>query len=194
MVQKNQAPQTPPAIVNPGFESNPLEGIHVVARGVPYRLSSLTLRMVSTEMKRIGPLDDGGHQVAFTWVRLAWTYPFARDDHGCRTGPVNVEVEVVQTLPEWALLSRASPPEAAEWRRFLDALRNHEDGHRSIGMEAAREIRDAVRALGVLPTCGDVDAAANALGQGALERMRARSKEFDRLTQHGATTGARLGS
>lgn len=181
---------TRPAI--PTREATPEAGVHVISRVVRYDVQAPSLRGVRQQMQRIGPIDDGGHQFAYTRLEFAWTYPFARDESGCATGPVQLEVEVVQTLPEWSGLDRANARAAAEWRRWQAATQAHEDGHQRIGMETAREIIEGQRRVGVYRTCEEVDAAANGIGAAALARMQERHRAYDRATRHGANDGATL--
>lgn len=182
-----------PAVPTPvdSRESRLDDAVHVVDRTVTYRLEGDGLSEVRGAMRRVGPLDGGRRQFAYTHVELGWSYPFERVDNGCRTGPIHVEVEVTQTMPEWA---GASPNGAAsrEWSRFLHALHVHEDGHRAIGLDAARQILAQQRELGTYPSCEAVDAAANAVGDAALEAMRGRHREYDRATRHGEDIGALL--
>jgi len=168
------------------------ERMHLTTRTVLYRVTGDAIPDVRDTMKRIGPIDDGGHQFAFTWINFAWRYPFARGDDGCRTGPVSIEIEIVTTLPEWTAPKGASEASVREWRRWLDATRSHEDGHRAIGLDTARTLAERLGAVGALPTCEDVDHAASAAGAEAIDAMRARHREYDRTTRHGATQGAVL--
>lgn len=173
-------------------ESRLDDGVHVVERTVTYKLEGDGLSEVRAAMRRIGPLDGGRHQFGFTHVELGWSYPFERADGGCRTGPIHVEVEVTQTMPEWTATAATSGAASREWSRFMHALHVHEDGHRAIGLDTARQILAQQRELGTYPSCDALDAAANTVGDAALEAMRGRHREYDRTTRHGEDVGALL--
>ena len=76
------------------------------------------------------------------------------------------------------------------WRRYLDALTEHESGHRETGFRAATDIAEVLPALPAKPTCEEAEEAANVAAREVLERYRKLDTEYDGETRHGATQGA----
>jgi predicted secreted Zn-dependent protease len=175
------------------IESIPRPGLHLTSRTVTYAVRGRTIHQLRDEMARIGPIDDGRHQFAYTWGMYAWKYPHQETPEGCRTGKVSTELEIVQTFPEWIGRQGADAITAREWDRWLSATKAHEEGHRKIALATGERIVEQLESLGPQATCGDADRAANELGNKLLKDMRAEHSGYDRDTQHGRTTGAFLG-
>jgi predicted secreted Zn-dependent protease len=137
-----------------------------------------------------GPLDsEGNRHDAYTSWYVKWHFPLAQTDEGCTTGPVTTTVRSDITLPRWRAPAGDSPL-VKKWRKYLDALSEHESGHREIGFNAAAEITDVLPRLPPQPTCDEAVASANALALQVLEQHRKRDAEYDSETRHGATQGA----
>jgi len=155
-----------------------------------YEIHGTTARELTQQMVTLGPPDgDGRRFAANTRWTVRWTYPYARSARGCTTGPVRTDVTVKIVLPHWIPVR---PQLETEWVRFSRALRHHEDGHREIGVEAAREIAAALVRLEPQPTCEALETAADSLGERLLQEARNRDKRYDRETNHGQTQGARM--
>jgi predicted secreted Zn-dependent protease len=158
-----------------------------------YHVNGRTVAQIRSQMHEAGPLDlDGRHNDASTSWYVTWTYPFNREAHGCTTGPVNVTVRIMFQLPRWK-----RPPDAAEdvvqrWGAFSSALQLHEDGHKQIVIGAARRLAALLPAIAPQSSCEDVRLRADGEGQRILAEMRSKSAEYDRVTDHGFTQGARL--
>jgi predicted secreted Zn-dependent protease len=137
-----------------------------------------------------GPENDGARHDAYTAWYVNWRFPFQQSDEGCSTGPVTTTVRVTITLPRWRGYQDEHVPLMKRWRRYLDALKEHESGHRDTGFRAASEITEQLEALPPRPTCAESEAAANAAAVKVLERFRAVDADYDAETRHGATQGA----
>lgn len=138
-----------------------------------------------------GPEDQSGERHdAYTAWHVTWRFPFSQTEEGCSTGPVTTKVRVTITLPRWRGWADENDPLVKHWRRYLDALKEHETGHRDTGFRAATDITEELPALPPKPTCEEAEEAANAAARAVLERHRARDTEYDAETRHGATQGA----
>ncbi len=143
------------------------------------------------QMDASGPLDGNGqrHDAYTSWY-VTWEYPFSRDDAGCTTGPVTTSVRVTYTLPRWKTREAAEYGLQVRWRGYIEALLTHENGHRSTGLDAAREIEDVLPRLPPAPTCEELEKAANDAGHRILSKHRTEDTDYDAETRHGATQGA----
>ena len=138
-----------------------------------------------------GPEDTGGQRHdAYTAWHVTWKFPFSEGAEGCSTGPVTTAVHINITLPRWRGPEDERDPLVRRWRRYLDALKEHESGHRETGFRAATDITETLPALPPKPTCEQADEAANAAAREVLERYRAGDIAYDAETRHGATQGA----
>ena len=75
---------------------------------------------------------------------------------------------------------------------YLIALRQHELGHFELAKDAAERIDAQIRTLPAMPTCKQLETAANERGNRQLEEVRRKEKQYDANTQHGKTQGAWL--
>lgn len=138
-----------------------------------------------------GPEDQHAERHdAYTAWHVTWRFPFAQSDEGCSTGPVTTNVRVTITLPRWRGYADESHPLVKRWRRYLEALKEHESGHRETGFRAATDITEELPRLPPRPTCEEAEEAANAAARAVLERHRAHDAEYDAETRHGETQGA----
>ena len=74
----------------------------------------------------------------------------------------------------------------------MTALQTHEDGHKEIGIQAGHDILRTLEGLPSYPTCDELEEAADAAGEGVLDRYREQEIIYDQTTRHGATQGARF--
>lgn len=155
-----------------------------------YDVSGDSEAELRAQLDRLGPETDGERHDAYTAWHVTWHFPFVQGDDGCATGPVTTDVRVVVTLPRWQGFADEGAPLVQRWRRYLDALKEHESGHRLTGIHAASDITEQLPQLPPKPTCGEAEEAANALARSILDQHRARDVEYDGETRHGITQGA----
>lgn len=138
-----------------------------------------------------GPIDTtGARHDAFTEWYVTWHPAFPHAEGGCSTGPVVTSVRVRITLPRWNAPWGTPTELLARWRTYLDALAAHELGHREKALEAAADIEAGLPSLDPMPTCAQMELVANQLAHQILERYRQADRDYDELTDHGATQGA----
>ena len=154
--------------------------------------SALELR---AGMDRLGPKDPvyGTPYAGFTRWRIEWSYDYA-STAGCAIDGVVVAVRIEIVLPRWRE-ARSGPRDlAAEWRRFIAALRRHEEGHAAIARRGGRRVARRLEALRTFPSCARLERAADAAAERIIEDTRRAERAYDRRTGHGDTQGARFPS
>lgn len=136
-----------------------------------YDVSGETLEDV---VAAIEGMDEAGR--AEWWP--SWEYD--TDENGEIT-EVRFTVDSAITLPRWVDESSASGPEQQEWRRFLQALSEHEDGH----LERVRNFLDGTdeRLLH-----GDPSNASENFDW-IVNELQESSNLYDSETDHGRNTG-----
>jgi predicted secreted Zn-dependent protease len=158
-----------------------------------YHVNGRTVAQIRSQMHDAGPLDlDGRHNDASTSWYVTWAYPFNREARGCTTGSVSVTVRIMLQLPRWDRPAGVAQDVAQRWGEFAQALQLHEDGHKQIVIDAARRLAVLLPAIAPQSSCEDLRIRADNEGQRILAEMRSRSAEYDRITDHGLTQGARL--
>jgi predicted secreted Zn-dependent protease len=101
-----------------------------------------------------------------------------------------VSVQVTFTLPQWEPPPAASKELIDQWNAYLDALQQHENGHREIGVAAGQAIYQALGRLPSYDACDALERAADAACQQILDQHRQQELDYDQATNHGATQGA----
>lgn len=156
-----------------------------------YDIEGDTETQLRSSLDTHGPQDESGDRNdAYTSWYVTWHYAFDESPEGCGIGPVSTQVRVTVTLPRWKGFAEEHHPLNEHWRKYLEALRVHESGHREHGFQAAVEITDSLPTLPRLPTCDAAELAANEAARSILQRYKQRDVDYDEETRHGATQGA----
>jgi predicted secreted Zn-dependent protease len=117
-------------------------------------------------------------------ARTEWFPRYAYTTSRGRLVSAAVVVRTVVTMPRWTGEASATPAERNEWRRFLSALRAHEQGHLEL----------VHRHLGAIDTqlIGASAKGARERWSQSLAALAAASDAYDRATDHGRLRGTRL--
>jgi predicted secreted Zn-dependent protease len=157
-----------------------------------YRVTGQTVREIRRSINAARPWK--GHTTdALTKWQVTWSYTTRASGDGVELLALQTKTTIVITLPRW---QPAEPVTDAalweEWNGYLRALLIHEDGHKQIGLAAAVEVRQHIRAAGRSNTHAQLGAEINRVGQAVLTDFRKRDLAYDQKTQHGLTQGARF--
>ena len=72
----------------------------------------------------------------------------------------------------------------------MRSLRQHENGHKDIGIKAAIEIERSIAELEPAVDCDELAETANELGQSIISKYAEKEREYDARTNFGETQGA----
>jgi predicted secreted Zn-dependent protease len=100
----------------------------------------------------------------------------------CETQSAEIVFRAKVTLPKLVDRRRLDASTDAAWRRYMNALIEHEAEHVRLAYAGRSSIESAVRGA----TC----TAANAAGNQAANYLRQQDIDFDRRTGHGLSNGA----
>lgn len=168
-----------------------LPGVVLIDRHETYEVNGDTVGELVASIRENGPrVEDHGFGASTRWS-VRWSYSYGRRGAECRVTRADVELEVVVTSPIWL----AEPDVSAElidtWTAFTVALDAHEAGHREHGVEAAREVRDALDEARST-SCLEMERETNAAVRKIIARYHRRDVDYDLETEHGRTQGAAL--
>lgn len=107
----------------------------------------------------------------------------------CAISAVRVRVTGEILMPRWVDAAAAPLDLQRRWSDHYAALQRHEDGHIQHGRELALLVKERLMGLGVM-ACDRLKALARDESQRLYENLKARDKEYDARTNHGATQGA----
>ena len=154
-----------------------------------YEVEGESLGEIEESMRRRGPY---GHDGYTSWY-VGWKYTFLWSDDECFVTSFWTTVQVRYAMPKLVENPNHSLALLAEWERYLEALREHEEGHAALALEAAAEMERVVLENHMVGTSRkELSDAIDASCRAALKRARTREQAYDRNTEHGRTQGARL--
>ncbi len=177
------------ASTDPALRGTPY-GLTVVTFDESYDITGSTGRELRQGIRQKGPKIGGKSYAGEMYWRIRWRYRSAPSGGECRMEQVEAEIEATIILPRWTPPDEVSEDLLQQWKGYLEALSLHEEGHRKIAVEAGSEIIRTLKAMHA-PTCNYMDSDANKRARDILEKHRARNRQYDIDTSHGATQGAR---
>lgn len=147
---------------------------------------------LAAALKQVGATNaSGDHFAASTRWQLRWN--FRVEQHpgaSCALASAKTELDIHMTLPRWMPPANAPPALVKRWNTFADALRNHEDGHRDIAVEAARVVTDRVANAQPEKDCGTLKKQLGRIADDTLREYHDKESSYDVTTLHGETQGA----
>lgn len=156
-----------------------------------YTVSGKTENDIRADINAKTPVSENGRKFdAHTKWHVRWNFWWHKSSTACKITRVETKVDIQQILPK--LVEDISLPEtlSRKWRAYLQALIGHEDGHKSIGLSAAKEIEERLRGMAPGLTCKELESEANATAKGIIVKYARQEKEYDRRTRHGMNEGA----
>jgi predicted secreted Zn-dependent protease len=102
----------------------------------------------------------------------------------------SVGVKIVFTYPQWLKPDNPDSNLESKWTRYIEALKNHESGHRDIAIRAAQEIMDTLYNLAKTNNCIEQSQRVTTLGNNIIDKYKQEEIKYDNLTNHGNSQGA----
>jgi len=159
-----------------------------------YSVTGQTAALIRQRLDRYTPVRHNGRPFdAYTQWDVDWQLGWVFDADGtCRITAVATTVRIRQTLPHLDQADDLPPPLADRWERYMRALVKHENGHASLGIDAAREIERQLSQLGDRRSCDRLESEANAVAREILARYAILDAQYDADTNYGERDGARF--
>jgi predicted secreted Zn-dependent protease len=129
--------------------------------------------------------NDGKRYAGMTFWNVRWmTYPRMNKDL-CSVDKIDAFVDVKFRMPRWSNNSTAPANVQNWWTWYYDGLLKHENGHRDLGVEAARELQRKIAEVQPHKTCKELYETANKVGNKVLEKYKQLERDYDARTKHG---------
>jgi predicted secreted Zn-dependent protease len=156
-----------------------------------YDIEGQTAAELRDQMDRNGVLwTDGNIYDAYTGWNVNWNYRYRVTDFQCSIRSVTTTLDVEIRLPRWINYASGSSALKRKWDLYMQSLRQHEKGHKDLGVEAAVEIEQSIAVLESAATCDDLAEAANELGRSIISKYATKERGYDAHTNYGETQGA----
>lgn len=136
---------------------------------------------------------DGRPSHGLLLVDLTLSYELDPRPDGCALHSPRVRLQTELWLPVWQPESEPDPALREAWEVMLAGLVEHEDGHRRLVFDSARELAARVARLsGRVADCGRLRRELLGMRLAASSRIALRNAAYDRRTGHGVRQGAVL--
>jgi predicted secreted Zn-dependent protease len=155
--------------------------IHVVTSLVTryYAVSGSTATEIFRSLQEEGPLTaDGVRAVGLTTAIPRREWEPRQDGRSCAIARLTVRLDVTITLPVLGPTSRPDAATLANWERFVDRVRVHEERHLQIYQQGFEAMRDLLAARPPSPTCEALEASIARIWQEQVAAIETRQDAF----------------
>ena len=92
---------------------------------------------------------------AFAWIHSDTQNgtTFETDDKGCQMYSMQSEIDITITLPRWINVKDRVDRHQKWWARLIGFIEEHENYHKDIIIQTARDFQQAVKTIGVKKNC-----------------------------------------
>jgi predicted secreted Zn-dependent protease len=157
-----------------------------------YAMTGSSIRHIQESLRQTRPWKDKSAHDGSTEWRIQWRANFSAEDGACHCSSFDTTTTITITLPRWVAPTNTPVSVRAAWQQYLTALTQHEAGHADFALAAAAEMHERIKAIGSDADCAALRSKVQSECQGIIDSHRAREKEYDERTRHGATQGATL--
>lgn len=156
-----------------------------------YKVNGSSAGQVRKNMTAKSPIVFEGKKFdAYTKWDVSWNFFWEEGNDICSITSVETTVTVSFTFPKWIDYYNADVALQQQWDQYMEALVEHEHGHKNIGVAAAEEIEEELLEIDSFSTCSQLERAANKRGHEIINKYVDIEKEYDKKTNHGMNTGA----
>jgi len=133
-------------------------------------------------MKQNGPFNDIVQQRVYAEIhwRITWKFDYVNEPGRCRLNKIALSVPTIITMPKWIDAEGAPAETQALWPTVLAKIRQHEDGHKAIGIEGANVLARRLRSLPSYANCQELNRVINSEGERIIGEYSLANRAFDR--------------
>lgn len=155
-----------------------------------YSVTGSTLREIQRSMMHNRPANVDREALTEWSVRAKFSV--AKFQGGYRCGGFTTTTTIRMILPRWTAPEGVPESVRHEWERFINALKQHEQGHALFALTTAGQINRRVAEVGIEPDPESLKSRVDGIVAQTIQESREREREYDRLTRHGVEQGAVL--
>jgi len=149
-----------------------------------YDIAGSTAEELRAQLNTLCPVDANGnrHDAVCQWF-IKWNWP-GYGHRPCQLDKAIVSYKIEVVFPRWIPPKNVSLGLVTKWEDYIHALAEHENGHADYIVNNYQMVANAIKSA----DCYTADSAAHA----AIKRLKQHDIEYDAITDHGATQGARF--
>ena len=157
-----------------------------------YTVTGATVPEIRRSLDQGRPRSATGPHDGLTTWNITWQNSIRQRGGVSRLSAFTTRTTIDITLPRWQAPTNAAPEVAKAWQDYWAALQTHEQGHVQLVRATVTELHQRVRAVPPGSDGETLRQQIEELARGILATGTARHENYDRLTEHGKTQGARL--
>ena len=168
-----------------GFERPNLgpvpDGVSLQARPAYYDVTGDNRREILTQIRQDGPLSvsTGRRAMAMNRYNMRWRWRYnANAVGGCEIDRVTVQVQMTLVYPRWVAPEPRDSALAVWWGETAARLKEHEEGHGIITLDASRQIVRELRGMRG-GSCDALGLRASNIANQINRQLRERQQQFD---------------
>ena len=134
-----------------------------------YQLRGLSRQAIHNDLHRVAKRDADGiieGEVADHWD---WNFKFAAIGDSCQVTSDEIVLKLKILLPTWVDDARADPATRKAWNRYFQELKAHEDGHKAIALEAAKQVNKLTHGATAPGSCTALERSLNRAAKQIVE-------------------------
>jgi predicted secreted Zn-dependent protease len=147
-----------------------------------FSIGGSTLEEIQRQLDLRGPkvATTGHRHPGATQMEFTSRVAYAPTGKSCKVAKAAVTLKAKIILPRWRRPSRVEADVSLIWDTLASDIKRHEESHVVIAKNHARELEQALMAIGRKPDCRTAQAKAKEVSQRILARHDRRQVEFDR--------------
>jgi predicted secreted Zn-dependent protease len=161
----------------------PAQGASLTKTYNYFSIGGSTLDEIEGELSKRGPQlkSSGRRHPGATRMEFTTRVGYAEGNGSCQVVKADVTVKARVILPKWRRSRKAEQDVRLIWDTLSSDIKRHEESHVIIAKNHAREMEQALKAIGRQKDCQVAAAKAKAITARLLERHDRAQLEFDRI-------------
>lgn len=181
--QPPPAAKARPLAYQPSHAANPESNVEVPESAIQYYpVYGRTPRQLHLSMVQNGPFNEIVQRRVYAEIhwRITWKLDFLNEPGKCRLNKFAITMPTTIVMPKWMDAEGAPAETLALWPAVLSKIRQHEDGHKAIGIEGANVLARRLKSLPAYPNCQELNRVIRSEGERIVGEYNLANRAFDR--------------
>jgi len=157
-----------------------------------YAVTGTSLAELRRSLDQSRPRRGTGPHDGLTVWDINWKIGTHQRGGQSRVSSFATQTKITLTLPQWTAPTNTAPDVLKAWQKYSAALQAHEQGHVQLVRVTLTELHAQVRTVSAGSDAQALRQQVEDLARSIVSAGDARHENYDRLTRHGETQGARL--
>ena len=144
-----------------------------------YQLRGLSRQAIHKDLHRVAKRASDGiveGEVSDDWH---WNFQFESAENSCRVSSDEIVLKLNILLPTWADEERADQAVRTAWDSYFQELKAHEDGHKTIAVDAAEQVSKLTHGATAPGSCTALEQSLNRAAKQIVENSEKAQDQLD---------------